>query len=67
MAASLIASGLLIGSTKADARAVLGGPDSEIAKRVISYDLGFRMVDMVTLDFTLDDDDRVLEARIHED
>jgi hypothetical protein len=67
MAASLVASGVLIGRTKTDARRVLGDPDSESAKRVISYDLGFRMVDMVTLDFILDKDGRVLEARIHED
>jgi hypothetical protein len=67
MAASLIASGLLKGLTKTDARGLLASPDSESENRVISYDLGFRRVDMVTLDFTLDKDGRVLEARIHED
>jgi hypothetical protein len=67
MAANLIASRIMIGLRKPDAKLILGTPDSESKKRVVSYDLGLRMVDMVTLDFTLDEGGRVLEARIHED
>lgn len=65
MAASLIASGMMIGLRKLDAREILGAPDSESKKRVVSYDLGLR-IDVTTLDFTLDEDGRVLEAEIHD-
>jgi hypothetical protein len=67
MAGSLIASGLLKGLTKRDAMGLLGAPESESEDRVISYNLGIRRLDLVTLDFRLDKDGRVLEAWIHED
>ena len=65
MSASLIASGRMIGLRKPDARGILGAPDSESKKRVVSYDLGLR-IDVTTLDFTLDENGRVLEAEIHD-
>ena len=65
MSASLIASGKMIGLRKPDARGILGAPDSESKKRVVSYDLGLR-IDVTTLDFTLNEDGRVLEAEIHD-
>ena len=66
MAANLIASGVLKGLTKRESRELLGTPDRESERRLISYDLGLRMVDVVTLYFTLDNDGRVVDARIYE-
>ena len=66
MLASLLNSGILKGRGKEKVKQVLGNPDAQDEERIIEYDLGFRMLDMVTLTFTLGEGGKVLDAKIIE-
>jgi len=66
MAASLIGSGILKGRNKEAAQQLLGPPDGQSEKREVEYDLGIRMIDVVTLTFTINNDGAVSDAQIIE-
>ncbi len=66
MTASLIGSKVLERLLKAEVKQLLGAPDAESEEHQIEYDLGLRMVDTVTLTFTLDQDRRITRAEIIE-
>lgn len=58
----LINSSMLIGHNKAEVSRRLGEPDAKSDSHEIEYDLGVRMIDMVTLTFVLGDDGKVTDA-----
>ncbi|MEX2285122.1 MAG: hypothetical protein WEE89_21730 [Gemmatimonadota bacterium] len=57
---------LLISLDKPQVLRLLGPPDQKTEARTLSYDLGMRMLDGVTLTFTMDSVNRVTRGRILE-
>jgi hypothetical protein len=66
MVASLMSGEILKGRSKGEVRQILGDPNKESDKREIEYNLGLRIIDYVTLTFTLDAEKKVSEAKIFE-
>ncbi len=64
MAADLIGRKVLTGKRKQAVLTTLGKPDGANPERVISYDLGWSMVDPVTLDLTVNAQDRVTGGQV---
>ena len=66
MVADLISSNRLAKQSKAAVQSILGKPDAYSSEHTISYDLGYGLIDPVTLTFTLDSSETVRSAAIYE-
>ena len=66
MTYDLINRRILLSLDKPQVRQLLGPPDQKADARRLDYDLGTRVVEPVTLSFTLDDKNRVTQGRILE-
>jgi hypothetical protein len=66
MTASLMSSETLKGLSKEEVEQLIGGPDGKDENHEIEYDLGYRMMAMVTLTFTLDAAEEVIDAKVIE-
>ena len=66
MTYDLINRRLLLSIEKQQVQQLLGPPDQKSAVRRLDYDLGTRVVEPVTLSFTMDDRNRVTHGRILE-
>jgi hypothetical protein len=66
MVLDLTNSNLLVGLAKTDVQMLLGSADREGERHELEYHLGYRMLDLVTLTFTVGPDGRILAAQIIE-
>ena len=66
MTASLMSDEVLKGLSKQEVEQMMGVPDSKSESHEVEYDLGYRMIDLVTLTFTLDAAGEVVSAKVVE-